>query len=64
MGAPDPGAWTCAGYHFDNGLSLDLSISNLTKEYSYWAHVGRSDLAISDIVDAGTTTLLTAKYAF
>ncbi|QNH11071.1 TonB-dependent receptor [Xanthomonas sp. SI] len=53
-----------AGYHFDNGLSLDLSISNLTKEYSYWAHVGRSDLAVSDIVDAGMTTLLTAKYAF
>ncbi|MFT4198928.1 MAG: TonB-dependent receptor [Pseudoxanthomonas sp.] len=53
-----------AGYRFDNGLSLDLSISNLTKQYSYWAHVGRSSLAISDIVDAGMTTLLTVKYAF
>jgi TonB-dependent receptor len=53
-----------AGYHFDNGLSLDLSISNLTKEYSYWAHIGRSSLAISDIVDAGMTSLLTVKYAF
>nr|WP_262506865.1 hypothetical protein [Xanthomonas translucens] len=64
MGTPDPARDLHAGYHFDNGLSLDLSISNLTKEYSYWAHVGRSDLAISDIVDAGTTTLLTAKYTF
>ncbi|WP_235429784.1 TonB-dependent receptor [Xanthomonas sp. GPE 39] len=53
-----------AGYHFDNGVSVDLSISNLTKQYSYWAHVGRRNLAVSDIVDAGMTTLLTVKYAF
>ncbi|WP_249027629.1 TonB-dependent receptor [Xanthomonas cucurbitae] len=52
------------GYHFDSGVSVDLSISNLTREYSYWAHVGRRNLAISDIVDAGSTSLLTIKYAF
>lgn len=52
------------GYRFDNGVSMDLSISNLTKEYSYWAHVGRNNLAISDIVDAGSTALFTVKYAF
>ncbi|KAB7772118.1 TonB-dependent receptor [Xanthomonas sp. LMG 12462] len=53
-----------AGYRFDNGVNVDLSISNLTKEYSYWGHVGRHNLAVSDIVDAGMMTLLTVKYAF
>jgi TonB-dependent receptor len=52
------------GYDFRNGLRLDLSVANLTNNESFWSHVGKNSRAISDIVDAGTTTLLTAKYAF
>jgi outer membrane receptor protein involved in Fe transport len=53
-----------AGYLMNNGLQFDLQISNLTKQYSYWSHIGRNSLANSDIVDAGMTTLLTVKYSF
>jgi TonB-dependent receptor len=53
-----------AGYAFPHGIQVDLSISNLTKNYSYWSHIGRNSLAISDVVDSGMTTLLTAKYSF
>jgi hypothetical protein len=41
-----------------------LSVSNLTKRVSYWAHVGHNSTALSDIVDSGMTSLLTVKYAF
>ena len=50
-----------AGYAFDNGFKLDLSVANLLKDYSYWAHVGQHSLAVSDVVDSGRTTLLTLK---
>ena len=53
-----------AGYEFDHQWRADLSISNLTRNYSYWAHIGRNSLINSDIVDAGMTTLLTVKYSF
>ncbi|HXP00014.1 MAG TPA: TonB-dependent receptor, partial [Luteibacter sp.] len=53
-----------AGYQFNNGFQLDLQVSNLTKQYQYWSHIGRNSLANSDIVDAGMTTLFTVKYAF
>lgn len=53
-----------AGYAFHNGLQFDLSISNLTKNYSYWSHIGKSSLMLSDVVDSGMTTLVTAKYSF
>ena len=52
------------GYAVLDNLQLDLSVSNLTDRYSYWSHIGEHSLAVSDIVDAGRTTLLTAKYAF
>ena len=53
-----------AGYAFDNGVMLDLSVSNLFEDYSYWAHVGRNSLTLSDVVNSGRTTLLTLKYDF
>ncbi len=53
-----------AGYEFDHQWRADLSISNLTRNYSYWAHIGKNSLVNSDIVDAGATTLLTVKYSF
>jgi TonB-dependent receptor len=52
------------GYTFGERWRADLSVSNLTKEVSYWAHVGHNSTALSDIVDAGMTGLLTLKYAF
>lgn len=52
------------GYAFGQRWRTDLSISNLTKEISYWAHVGHNSTALSDIVDSGMTGLLTVKYAF
>ncbi len=52
------------GYDIRKDLKLDLSVSNLFKDYSYWAHVGKHSLAISDIVDSGSTTLLTLKYTY
>ncbi|MGN6094201.1 MAG: TonB-dependent receptor domain-containing protein, partial [Luteibacter jiangsuensis] len=53
-----------AGYALANGLQFDLQISNLTKQYQYWSHIGRYSLANSDIVDAGRTALVTVKYSF
>ncbi|PZR35957.1 TonB-dependent receptor [Caulobacter segnis] len=53
-----------AGYAFDNGFKLDLSVSNLLKNYSYWSHIGKDSLALSDVVDSGRTTLLTLKKSF
>jgi TonB-dependent receptor len=53
-----------AGYEVNKALKLDLSVSNLFNSYSYWAHIGKNSLAVSDIVNSGTTTLLTATYKF
>jgi len=41
-----------------------LSVANVFKDISYWSHVGKHSIALSDIVDSGRTTLLTAKYNF
>lgn len=52
------------GYDFGNGLKVDASVANLFNNYSYWAHIGRNSLAISDIVNSGTTALGSIKYSF
>ncbi|CTP90263.1 TonB-dependent outer membrane receptor [Xanthomonas translucens pv. poae] len=52
------------GYAVNEHLRADLSVANLSNRLSYWAHVGRNSTAISDIVDAGRTSLLTVKYTF
>jgi outer membrane receptor protein involved in Fe transport len=53
-----------AGYAFLDNLRADLSISNLTRNDSYRAHIGKNSLVLSDIVDSGMTTLVTLKYSF
>ncbi|RUL79009.1 TonB-dependent receptor [Dyella choica] len=53
-----------AGYAVNDHLQVDMSITNLTQNYSYWSHIGKNSLVASDIVDSGMTTLLTAKYSF
>jgi len=55
---------THAGYAFDNGLKLDLSVSNLTRNYTYWSHIGKNSLVISDIVDSGMTGFFNVTYKF
>ena len=52
------------GYAPTDHLRVDLSVANLTRQHSYWAHVGHDNTAISDIVDSGMTSLVTAKYVF
>jgi TonB-dependent receptor len=49
-----------AGYEFNNHLKVDLSVSNMLNTETYWSHIGRHSLAVSDIVNSGTTSLLTA----
>jgi len=53
-----------AGYAFENGVKLDLSVSNLTRNYTYWSHIGKDSLAISDIVDSGMTGFFNVTYKF
>ncbi len=53
-----------AGYAFDNGLKLDLSVSNLTRNYTYWSHLTKNSLAVSDIVDSGLTGFFNVTYKF
>ena len=53
-----------AGYNYHDRLQIDLSVANVFKDISYWSHVGEHSIALSDIVDSGRTTLLTAKYNF
>jgi TonB-dependent receptor len=53
-----------AGYAFESGVKVDLSVSNLLRNYSYWSHIGKNSLAISDIVDIGMTGFLNVTYRF
>ncbi|WP_448663771.1 TonB-dependent receptor [Sphingomonas sp. CJ20] len=53
-----------AGLEVTKTFKLDLSVANLFNTYSYWAHIGKKSLAVSDIVNSGTTTLLTATVKF
>lgn len=48
-----------AGLDVSRFAKLDLSVSNLFNAESYWAHIGRNSLVVSDIVNSGTTSLLT-----
>ncbi|BBF82589.1 TonB-dependent receptor [Asticcacaulis excentricus] len=43
-------------------LRLSLSATNLTGAYSYWAHVGKDSLALSDIIDSGQRLTLSLRY--
>lgn len=53
-----------AGYKYSDSLQFDVSVANLFDNITYWSHVGENSLALSDIVDSGRTTLLTAKRSF
>jgi TonB-dependent receptor len=53
-----------AGYTFEQGLKLDLAISNLLRNYTYWTHIGQNSLADSDIVNSGFTAFFNVTYKF
>lgn len=52
------------GYKFGPQLKADLSVTNLFNNYTYWAHVGQHSLAISDVVNSGTTALASIRFGF
>lgn len=52
-----------AGYEFRQ-VRFDVSVANLLGGYSYWSHLGKDSLAISDIIDSGRTVLASVKYKF
>ena len=52
------------GYTFEQGLKLDLAISNLLRNYTYWTHMGQNSLADSDIVNSGLTAFFNVTYKF
>lgn len=49
-----------AGYTLNGHAKFDVSVSNVLGNYSYWSHISQHSLAISDVVNSGTTTLITA----
>ncbi|WP_044563412.1 TonB-dependent receptor [Azospirillum sp. B4] len=53
-----------AGYDFGYGVRADLSVANLFDDVSYWSHIGKSSLAISDVVETGRTILVSMKYSY
>lgn len=53
-----------AGYDFGRGIRTDVSVANLFGAYTYWSHIGRDTLALSDVVNSGTTVLATVKFGF
>jgi len=46
------------------GASLDLTVTNLTGEYSYWSHIGRDSLALSDVIDSGRRVVVSMRREF
>lgn len=53
-----------AGLQVTRNAKLDLSVANLFNTETYWAHIGEHSLAVSDIVNSGTTSLLTGTLKF
>lgn len=45
-------------------VSLDLTVTNLTGEYSYWSHVGRDSLALSDVIQSGRRIVMSLRQEF
>ncbi|WP_157190057.1 TonB-dependent receptor [Novosphingobium sp. Rr 2-17] len=52
------------GYDFGRGIRADVSAANIFGAYTYWSHIGHNTLALSDVVDSGTTVLGTLKFSF
>lgn len=53
-----------ARWQVDARTRLDLIATNLTGEYSYWAHVGRDTTALSDVVDSGRRFAVSLRSEF
>ena len=46
------------------GAHLDLTVTNLTGEYSYWSHIGRDSLALSDVIQSGRRIVMSLRQEF
>jgi outer membrane receptor protein involved in Fe transport len=46
------------------GARLDLTVTNLTGEYSYWSHIGRDSLALSDVIQSGRRVVVSLRQEF
>lgn len=53
------GAW-----QFSRTARVRMNIDNLLNAPSYWAHVGKHSLAVSDIVDSGQTFRMALDFGF
>jgi len=53
-----------ARWRFDARTRLDVTVTNLTGAYSYWAHVGRDSTALSDVVDSGRRMVVSVRSVF
>jgi TonB-dependent receptor len=52
------------GYDLALGVKTNFSVQNLTDERTFFATIGKSPGAISDIVDTGRVFMLTATYSY
>ncbi len=52
------------GWQVGPRARFDLSVTNIGGAVSYWAHVGKHSLAISDIIDSGRQARLTLRYRY
>ncbi|CAL4869554.1 hypothetical protein MMA231_03846 (plasmid) [Asticcacaulis sp. MM231] len=52
------------GYRVNTRIQLDASLAHVLGGYSYWAHVGKHALNISDVIQSGQTLNISLKYTF
>lgn len=52
------------GYRVSPNVHIDASLSHVLGGYSYWAHVGKHALNISDVIQSGQTLNVSLKYTF
>lgn len=53
-----------AQWRLGPGVALDVVVTNLTGGYSYWSHVGRDSLALSDVIDSGRRMTVSLRGVF
>ena len=46
------------------GLFIAHGTNNLLNDYTYWSHIGKDSLAISDVVKSGRTVVASLRYTF
>ncbi|ESQ84247.1 TonB-dependent receptor [Asticcacaulis benevestitus] len=52
------------GYRVNAHIQLDANLAHVLGGYSYWAHVGKHALNISDVIGSGQSLNVSLKYTF